>query len=124
MLRAAAVSNLAEVCRLLRFALHACLHEVLTAAAALLASDPAPEVRKAAAFLLLSLLRGVDRQAFAILGGEGLRELYRTLRRSERAEREEGVHRMVLLACNELDDLVRADLFPEASALVKEIRIL
>ena len=51
-IKASSLSNLAEICKLLRFALHPYLIEILSCVSHLLQSDPSPLVQRGLSFLL------------------------------------------------------------------------
>ncbi|KAL5022664.1 hypothetical protein ScPMuIL_001819 [Solemya velum] len=63
LVRASSLSNLGELCRLLRFSLGGVLHEVINCCSSLLKSDKSSEVRKAAAMTVTLLLQGLGKDA-------------------------------------------------------------
>jgi len=66
LVRVSSVSNLAEVCRLLRFDLGSVLAEVLNCADYMLRFDPAIEVRRGAALLLQLIIQGAGSDALEV----------------------------------------------------------
>lgn len=60
LVRASSLSNLAELCRLLRFNLGSIIAEVVNCADYVLRFDPAVEPRRAAALLLQLIIEGAD----------------------------------------------------------------
>ncbi|XP_062575035.1 transport and Golgi organization protein 6 homolog isoform X2 [Saccostrea cucullata] len=122
LIRASSMSNLGEVCSVLRFNLGPIIQEVFTCCSALLKSDSDVEVRKASALTLTLILRGLGKSVLQVLGSV-IRDLYQLLKLTERSEKDEGVRRQIILAYNELDDIMREELFPK-QVLQKKIRVL
>ncbi|XP_061197020.1 transport and Golgi organization protein 6 homolog [Saccostrea echinata] len=122
LIRASCMSNLGEVCSVLRFYLGPIIQEVFTCCSALLKSDSDVEVRKASALTLTLILRGLGKNVLQVLGSV-IRDLYQLLKLTERSEKDEGVRRQIILAYNELDDIMREELFPK-QVLQKKIRVL
>lgn len=60
LVRASSLSNLAEVCRLLRYSLGPIVSEIVNCADCVLRYDPAIEPRRAAALLLRMIIEGGD----------------------------------------------------------------
>ncbi|XP_074646792.1 transport and Golgi organization protein 6 homolog [Tubulanus polymorphus] len=112
--RASCLSNLGEVCLLLRYSLGNIIQEVFSCCSSLLKSDESVTVRQSAAFLITQLLRGVGKDAMKILDSI-LRELYRLLKLIATTEKEETVLIHVGLALEELDEIMKNFLFPKQS---------
>ncbi|XP_053401434.1 LOW QUALITY PROTEIN: transport and Golgi organization protein 6 homolog [Mercenaria mercenaria] len=121
-IRASSLSNLGEMCKMLKFSLGNIIHEVFECCSSTLKHDKDVEVRKAAAQALTLLLQGTGQQVFKILDTV-LKDLYRLLKHVMQVEKEEGVKLHVHLALNELDDLMKEHLFPKQK-LEKKIKVL
>ncbi|XP_065934325.1 transport and Golgi organization protein 6 homolog isoform X2 [Magallana gigas] len=121
LIRASSMSNVGEVCSVLRFNLGPIIQEVFACCSALLKSDSDAEVRKASAMTLALTLRGLGKSAIQILDSV-MRELYQLLKLTLKSEKDEGVQRQIVLAHNELEDIMKEVLFPK-QVLQKKIRI-
>ncbi|XP_046550543.1 transport and Golgi organization protein 6 homolog [Haliotis rubra] len=122
MVRASSLSNLAEMCKLLRFSLGNVLHEVFECCSSIVKTDPDPEARKAAILTITQLLQGLGADAPKFLGSL-LRDLYRLLKLVHVSDEDDMVRTHTLLALNELDVIMRGALFPQQK-LEKKITIL
>ncbi|XP_048254734.1 transport and Golgi organization protein 6 homolog [Haliotis rufescens] len=122
MVRASSLSNLAEMCKLLRFSLGNVLHEVFECCSSIVKTDLDPEVRKASILTITQLLQGLGADAPKFLGSV-LRDLYRLLKLVQASDGDAMVRTHTLLALNELDVIMRAALFPQQK-LEKKITIL
>ncbi|XP_050399658.1 transport and Golgi organization protein 6 homolog isoform X2 [Patella vulgata] len=122
LVRASSLSNLTEICCLLRFSLGSHIHEILSCCGSVLKFDEDVEVRKAAALVFTHLLQGVGKEAFKILDS-GLKDVYRLLKTVNMVETDPVVIDHVTLALNELDDIMREALFPK-QVLSKMVRVL
>ncbi|XP_052819144.1 transport and Golgi organization protein 6 homolog isoform X2 [Mya arenaria] len=121
LVQASCLSSLGELCKHLHFSLGNVIHEVLECCSSTLGHSNAM-VRKAAAQVLFLLLQGLGNDVFKVLETV-IRDLYRLLKHVILVEKDEGVKLHVQLALNVLDDIMRANLFPEQK-LEKRIRVL
>ncbi|XP_064611997.1 transport and Golgi organization protein 6 homolog [Liolophura sinensis] len=119
--RASSLSNLGEVCKLLRFSLGKNVQEVFSCCSCVLKSDSDVEARKAAGLVLTMILQGLGKDAMTVLE-DVLRDLYRLLNLCRTVEREEGVLVHIDLALAELNGIMRSFLFPNQS-LTKKILV-
>ncbi|XP_076469852.1 transport and Golgi organization protein 6 homolog [Babylonia areolata] len=119
--RASSVSNLAEVCSLLRFSLGPVLHEVLHCCSSLVETDETI-VRQAAALTLAKLLEGLGSDCFTVLESV-LPRLYRLLKKVSVVEEDEAVRLHAHTALDHLDRVTRDFAFPR-QALQKKIQVL
>lgn len=122
MVRASSISNLGEICKLLRFSLGSVLHEVFNCCSSLLKSDTDVKVREAAALMIYLLLQGLDKDIMKVLDSV-IKDLYKLLKCSLTVEKEDSVKLHVTLALNELDTIMRELLFPQQK-LQKKIKVL
>lgn len=122
LVRASSLSNLAEVCRLLKCALGPVMHEVLTCCRDVMTSDPDSEPRKAATMTLTLLLQSLGKDSLTTLA-EVLRDLYRALRQASTYDPCEEVRGHASLALGELDTIMRGALFSKPE-LTKKITVL
>ncbi|XP_064640492.1 transport and Golgi organization protein 6 homolog [Lineus longissimus] len=121
LIRASSLSNLGQVCQLLRFSLGSILQEVFLCTSSLLRSDSEVEVRRAAVMVITMILRGTSHDAIQILDTT-LKDIYRLLKQCNRSEKDETVRLQTQLALEELDDIMKKYLFPKQS-LVKTIYV-
>ncbi|XP_037077385.1 transport and Golgi organization protein 6 homolog [Pollicipes pollicipes] len=122
LLRASSLSSLAEVCRLLRFSLAGAVHEIFSCLSALLDTDPALEVRRAAVLVLAQLLTGLGVDALKVLE-ELLPALYRRLKALLRREHDPALLHHTQTALDQLELATRQLLFP-SRRLEKRITVL
>ncbi|KAK3086876.1 hypothetical protein FSP39_024780 [Pinctada imbricata] len=122
LIRASSLSNLGELCKVLRFSLGKFLHEVFECCSALLRTDKSAEVRKAACVMITLLLRGLGKDALKLLDTL-LRDLYRLLKLILSSEVDPGVQTQANLAYNKLDEIMKDFLFPKQT-LQKRIKVL
>ncbi|XP_042336576.1 transport and Golgi organization protein 6 homolog [Sceloporus undulatus] len=121
-LRASSLSNLGELCQILRFQLGSVVHEVTLCLAAVVKTDREAEVRRAAVHVVVLLLRGLSERALEVLR-EVLLDLYRLLKFVVGCEGDEATVLHAQLALEELDGIMRRFLFPP-QALEKKIEVL
>ncbi|XP_043241691.1 transport and Golgi organization protein 6 homolog [Amphibalanus amphitrite] len=124
LVRASSLSCLAEVCRILRFSLAAHLHEVFGCLSALVDTDPAVEVRRAAILVVAQLIEGLGADALKVLE-DVLLPLYRRLKVLLRREEDPALLHHVQTALDGLESATRQMLFPPAPrTLQKRILVL
>ncbi|KAK7483036.1 hypothetical protein BaRGS_00025699 [Batillaria attramentaria] len=119
--RASSVSNLAELCQLLRFALAPVLQEVLSCCSSLLIGEETI-VRRAAALTLAKILEGLDSDALTVLDSN-LRDIYRLLKKLHEQDPDDAVRLHANMALVQLDSVARGYLFPKQT-LQKKIQVL
>lgn len=122
LVRASCLSNLGEVCKLLRFSLGNVIYEIFSCCSSLAKHDSSAEVQAAAVLLITQLLQGLGKDTFVLLE-DILKDLYKLLKSIESEEHSEAVKLQTNLALNELNDLVKDALFPK-QVLTKRIRVL
>ncbi|XP_063440980.1 transport and Golgi organization protein 6 homolog [Mytilus trossulus] len=122
LVRASSLSNLGEICKVVRFSLGNVIREIFECCQSLLKTDDSPEVRKAAAMLTTMLLQGLGKDMLQVLESV-LRDLYHLLKLTLKTEKEEKVKDHILLSLNELDDIMKDYLFPKQT-LQKKITVL
>ncbi|KAK6982529.1 transport and Golgi organization protein 6 [Biomphalaria glabrata] len=122
LVRASSLSGMAEICKLLRYAVGPVLHEIVTCCRDVINSDPDPEPRKAAALTLSQLIQGFGRDALKALE-DVLLDIYRTLKLCLAHDKDEKVQLNVHLALTELDTVMKEVLFAKPE-LKKTITIL
>ncbi|CAI9720086.1 and Golgi organization 6 homolog [Octopus vulgaris] len=122
LVRASCLSNLGEVCKLLRFSLGNVIYEIFSCCSSLAKHDSSAEVRAAAVLLITQLLQGLGKDTFVLLE-DILKDLYKLLKSIKSEEHNEAVKLQTNLALNELHDLVKDALFPK-QVLTKRIRVL
>jgi len=66
LVRVSSLSNLADVCRLLRYNLGSVVAEIVNCADYVLRYDPAIECRRAAVFLLQNIIQGADSELIEV----------------------------------------------------------
>jgi hypothetical protein len=123
LIRASALSNLAAVCRLLKWSFAHNEHEVICCIQDVSRCDPDATVRSAAINVIKELLEGLGTHADKILKGESLLQLYRTLKSAGSSDPDQLVRAHAYTALSELDSIMKQLLFP-AQSLTKKISIL
>lgn len=115
--RASCLSNLAEVCQLLRWSLGRFSQDIVDLGVGVLsmetgASEEATLARRGASFLLARLLRGAGGDVLQVVPSAELRAVYRALKRSTERDPDEitRAHARNGLSC--LDVAIRGQLFP------------
>ncbi|XP_021372366.1 transport and Golgi organization protein 6 homolog isoform X2 [Mizuhopecten yessoensis] len=122
LIRASSLSNLGELCKVLRFSVGNFIHEIFNCACGLLKSDFSVEVRQAAAMMVNLQLEGLGKDTLTVMESV-ISSVYRTLRQCMVTEKENGVKMQITLALNTLDSITRDVMFPKRT-LEKKIRIL
>ena len=122
LVRASALSNLGEICRLLHFALGSVMHEVFECIHSILLYDCNVEVQRSAAMCITFLLRGCSKESLKTLSGL-LSKLYKLLKQTMKSNKDELVQMHVQMALGELDALMKDFLFPKQTLSVN-IRVL
>ncbi|CAM9321648.1 unnamed protein product, partial [Ectocarpus fasciculatus] len=92
--RASCLSNLAEVCQLLRWSLGRYSHDIVDLAAGVLSmetggSEESTLARRGASFLLGRVLRGAGGDVLEMVPAAELRVAYRALKRAAESDRDE-----------------------------------
>ncbi|XP_033626737.1 transport and Golgi organization protein 6 homolog [Asterias rubens] len=121
-IRASSLSNMADVCKLLRFSLGPNLHEVLNCLMTILKSDPQVEVRRSCVLVLTLLLRGLGKDALKVLENV-MRDIYRGLKLALSIEKDDVIRLHCQLALEEIDTVMRDFMFPKQT-LTKKITVL
>src|SRR5690554_2499885 len=78
-IRASSLSNLAQLCKALRFALHPYITEILSCIQSLLGSEKDSQVRSGAVFVLALLFQGLGTDILTLIPDE-LSQTYRLLK--------------------------------------------
>ncbi|KAF5397490.1 Tetraspanin [Paragonimus heterotremus] len=124
LVRAASLSNLAELCRLLQHAIAPVTYEIFALIEFHLIQDSSASVRQASANLARSLL--LEERLPDWLAPDVLRDLNRLLSSRAKIERDPSVLEQIDAALGELNKCARNSLFSKplsVESLVKEIRI-
>jgi len=121
LVRASGLSNLGEICKLLRFSLGNITGEVLLHLSSC-SKDEDPGVRAAAILVLTMILQGLGRDSFSVLQ-HSLRDIYRALKLLNGVEKDDTVLCHIGLALAEIDCIMRGFLTPDAT-MEKKIYVL
>ncbi|XP_076334925.1 transport and golgi organization 6 isoform X2 [Tachypleus tridentatus] len=106
LLRTSCLSNLGEICKLLKFSLGPYTQEVFFCLRSVIQTDKSKEARRAAVLVIFLLLQGFGKESFEILGSE-MRDLYRHLRHIYHTEQDEVTKLHAQLALEEVDEVTR-----------------
>uniref|UniRef100_A0A8C6URG2 Transport and golgi organization 6 homolog (Drosophila) n=1 Tax=Neogobius melanostomus TaxID=47308 RepID=A0A8C6URG2_9GOBI len=120
--RASSLSNLAELCQRLEYALGPLTQELSTCLTALIKTEKEAEVRRAAVHVITQLLKGLSDKTTQVLA-DVLLDLYRALKWVVRSDPDSVAVLHAQLALEELDDVMRKFIFPEQK-LEKKIVVL
>ncbi|KAJ8960949.1 hypothetical protein NQ318_020250 [Aromia moschata] len=124
LMRASSLSNLGEICRVLGYKLGTIITEVLVCVHAVIATDKAPEARRAAITVIRQLFVGLDRESLSFLKDDIL-PIYRTLKAIYTDDRDDVVRLQAQLALEELNENMRNFMFPNpALNMEKKIIVL
>ncbi|XP_045598354.1 transport and Golgi organization protein 6 homolog isoform X2 [Procambarus clarkii] len=110
--RAASLSGLGDVCKLLHFSLGPVVHEIFGLLYNIVKNDTSVEVRRAAVLVVTLLLQGLGHDAFTVLQVV-IRDLYRTLRLIHVTDPDDVVRLHAQLAIAEIDTITREFLLPK-----------
>ncbi|XP_075212217.1 transport and golgi organization 6 isoform X3 [Lycorma delicatula] len=122
LVRASSLSNVGELCQLLSFRIGPIAAEIFNCVERIVATDPAPEPRRAAVMLLTLVLRGLQSEALRVLEPV-LLQLYRTLKKIYLTDKDDVVKLHSQLALEELSKSTLSILFPPEN-LSKRIYVL
>lgn len=122
LVRASSLSNLGEVCQLLRFSLGPVVNEIFSCVSAVLKTDKSAEVRRATVLVLTLLLRGLGKSIMEVLSST-LKEIYQMLKIVESTDPDDVTRLHAQTALDELNNITREYLFPEPS-FTKRIQVL
>ncbi|KAK7891995.1 hypothetical protein WMY93_023958 [Mugilogobius chulae] len=121
-IRASSLSNLAELCAKLDYALGPLAQELSTCLTALIKTEKEAEVRRAAVHVIAQLLKGLSDKTTQVLA-DVLLDLYRALKWVVRSDPDSVAVVHAQVALEELDDVMRKFIFPEQK-LEKKIVVL
>jgi len=105
-IRASSLSNLAEVCELLHYAVQPYIEEVMACICSVLSSDKEPEVRRGAVNVFTQLLRGMDKEIFKIIPHH-LKTIYQTLKRVSSQDSDTICQFHAQIALDTLNDIIQ-----------------
>ncbi|XP_030757835.1 transport and Golgi organization protein 6 homolog [Sitophilus oryzae] len=112
LVRASALSNLGEICRVLGYKLGSVVTEVLVCVHAVITTDKAPEARRAAVTVIRQLLAGLESETIAFLK-EDILPIYRTLKQIYRDDKDDVMRLQAQLALEELNENMKNFVFPK-----------
>ncbi|XP_022244952.1 transport and Golgi organization protein 6 homolog isoform X2 [Limulus polyphemus] len=121
-LRTSCLSNLGEICKLLKFSLGPYTQEIFLCLRSVIQTDKSIEARRAAVLVISLLLQGLRKELFEILESE-LRDLYRHLRHIYNTDQDEVMKLHAQVALEEINEITRKYFSPQQS-LTKELRII
>ena len=122
MVRASALSNLAEICKNLGFGLGGVVQEVLSCLDNAVTFDRSLQVRRAAVVVLVMLLEGLGQDTLRVLQA-AIRDIWRSLTRLRNSETDEVMLHHVAKAIGIIDKVVM-DFFQPSPQLKKTIYVL
>ncbi|KAJ8042495.1 Transport and Golgi organization protein 6-like [Holothuria leucospilota] len=121
-IRASSLSNLGEICQLLKFSVSGSIQEIFNCLTSILQSDTEIAVRRACVLVISLLLRGLGTNALEVLENE-MRDLYRLLKLLIAREKDDVVLLHIQLALEELDIIMKKYLFPQESLRKKIVAL-
>ncbi|CAK1602966.1 unnamed protein product [Parnassius mnemosyne] len=111
LIRASALSNLAEIALALHYKIGSIIYELLLCIGSIIETDKAIECRRAAVMVISSLLKGLGKETLVQLE-DNLLPLYRTLNKLYKDINEDDIVRLhAQIALEELNDIVHDFLF-------------
>eukprot|EP00794_Sanderia_malayensis_P012320 gene12320-13591_t len=120
--RTSSLSNIGEICKLLRFSIGSVIHEIFACISSVLRSDRSAKTRQAALLVVTMLLEGLGKHAIEAIG-DVLKDIYRLLKMILTNEKDDVVKLYAERALGELDLIMKNYLFPEQS-LQKKIQVI
>ncbi|XP_047515686.1 transport and Golgi organization protein 6 [Pieris napi] len=113
LIRASALSNLAEIALVLHYRVGTIIYEILICIWSIIESDDVIECRRAAVMVISSLLKGLGRDTLIELK-DNLLPIYRGLNKIYKNENEDSIVRLhSQIALEELNDIVKEFLFAQ-----------
>ncbi|KAF7724463.1 transmembrane and coiled-coil domains-containing protein 7 [Apophysomyces ossiformis] len=118
-LRVSALSIMSMACQTCPVALTGLLEELTTWVLNILEFEKAPEIRRAATVLILSLFRGMASETLYEFPVTNLRRAYRTLRYIEDTDPDELTRYQARVALSDLDMIMRNEIFQKQESFFK-----
>ncbi|KAF7262784.1 hypothetical protein GWI33_004125 [Rhynchophorus ferrugineus] len=112
LVRASALSNLGEICRVLGYKLGNIITEVLVCVHAIVTTDKAIEPRRAAVTVIRQLFVGLESETIEFLKDEIL-QIYRTLKTIYNTDKDDVMRLQAQLALEELNENMKNYVFPK-----------
>ncbi|KAF5293118.1 hypothetical protein FQA39_LY13728 [Lamprigera yunnana] len=106
LIRASSLSNLGEICRALGYKLGSIVHEVLACVLEIIATDKAPEPRRAAVLVITQLFVGLQQETIVFLKDEIL-VIYRSLKNIYCKDDDEIMKLQAQLALEKLNEIMK-----------------
>ncbi|XP_031563618.1 transport and Golgi organization protein 6 homolog [Actinia tenebrosa] len=122
MVRASSLSNIGDMCKLLRYSVGPIIQEIFSCLSSVLQTDQSDQVRRAAVLALTLLLQGLGQDSIQVLSSN-LRELYHLLKIVEACDKDETTRIHAQVALGQLDTIMREFLFPKET-FSKKIQVL
>ncbi|KAL5238399.1 hypothetical protein ACI65C_005809 [Semiaphis heraclei] len=107
LVRASSLSNLADICRLLRYNLGSIVAEIVNCADYVLRFDPAIEPRRAAVLLLQMIIQGGDSELLEILT-DSIKDIYHMLKFQYQCDKDETIKLHAQVAIERLNDTMKS----------------
>ncbi|XP_050528671.1 transport and Golgi organization protein 6 homolog isoform X2 [Daktulosphaira vitifoliae] len=107
LVRASSLSNLADICCLLRYNLGSIISEIVNCADYVIKFDPANEPRRAAVLLLQLIIQGASLELLEILG-DNIKDIYNILKFQYQCTNDETVKLHAQIAIERLNDIMKS----------------
>ncbi|XP_060846775.1 uncharacterized protein LOC132926437 [Rhopalosiphum padi] len=107
LVRASSLSNLADICRLLRYNLGSIVSEIVNCADYVLRYDTAIEPRRAAVLLLQMIIQGADSELLEILT-DSIKDIYHMLKFQYQCDKDETIKLHAQVAIERLNDIMKS----------------
>ncbi|XP_006820404.1 transport and Golgi organization protein 6 homolog [Saccoglossus kowalevskii] len=121
-IRSSSLSNLAELCYVLKAAISSVIHEILNCISHVIKTDDVNEVRRAAVHVIRQLLCGLQQESIEILE-HVLKDMYGMLKYVVQHDKDDVTKLHAQLALEDLQGIMTAYIFPKQS-LTKKITVL
>ncbi|VVC25878.1 Armadillo-type fold,RNA polymerase II assembly factor Rtp1, C-terminal,Armadillo-like helical [Cinara cedri] len=116
LVRASSLSNLADICRLLRYSLGSIVAEIVNCADNVLRYDPAIEPRRAAVLLLQMIIEGGNSELLEILTGS-IKDIYQILKFQYQSDRDATIKLHAQVAIEKLNDIMKSLVLNEKNSM-------
>ena len=122
-MRASGLSNLAELCKQLHFALQPFIREIIDCVVAIVKTDKDEDVRRGALLVITLLFRGLRTDVFELMADD-MKSLFRLLKQLEANDPDEVTRMHAKIALGEVNNIVRSFMNVEQQEVPDVLRII
>ena len=123
LIRSSSLSNLGEMCKLMKYSLQFSIYEILDCLSCLIETDKSIQVKRSAIMVLKMIVEGLRNENFVQILGDSIAKLYKLLSKTRLCVNDEIVQMHCQLTLDYFNELMRSSMFPKQK-LEKSINIL